>query len=184
MTVWHANFSGAHQDKWQRNGGYRIDGLTWDDRQDAFTKDYRRPVSLGFGPLAYTYQEHTRVEVRPKYCEGPLNKVASATANGESLGIGGMHTYAGQVVSAPPGSKISFADGAVMELDKGGSFEVDKLAPRARPSSRSAGPCGRPRSKSRRRSAAAMPSSTSAPTARSPESAAPSTSSATTSRGS
>ncbi len=39
-----------------------------------------------------------------------------------------MHTYPGQVVSAPPGSKISFADGAVMELDKGGSFEVDKCA--------------------------------------------------------
>ena len=128
MTVWNANFTGAHQDEWQQDGGFRIEGLTWDFHHAAFTKKYTRPVSVGFGPLAYTYRAYTDVQVRPKFCEGPLNRIASATAKGQSLGIDGMRTYPGQVVSAPPGSKLSFGDGAVMELDKGGSFEVDKCA--------------------------------------------------------
>jgi len=126
VTVWNANFTGAHQDEWQQDGGFRIDGLAWDANHAAFSKSYTRPVTVGYGPLAYTYREHTDIQVRPKFCEGPLNRIASATANGQSLGIDGMRTYPGQVVSAPPGSKLTFGDGAVMELDKGGSFEVDK----------------------------------------------------------
>ncbi len=126
MTVWNANFTGAHEGEWQRDGGFRIDGLAWDENAEAFTRDYVRPVSVGFGPLAYTYQENTQLEVRPEYCDGPLNRVSSATAKGESLGINGLRLFAGQIVSAPPGSKFRFADGAVIEVDKGGSFAVDE----------------------------------------------------------
>ena len=128
MTIWHANFTGAHQDEWQQDGGFRIDDLAWDSGADAFTKLYARPASVGFGPLAYTYRERTQLEVRPEYCEGPLNRVSTATANGESIGADGMRIFPGQVVDAPAGSKIRFSDGAVAEFPNGGSYEVAECA--------------------------------------------------------
>jgi hypothetical protein len=130
MTVWWANFTAAHQDELDfENGGFVMDGLAWNNDDEAFVKTYQRPVNAGgFGVTPYTYQERTRVEVKPEYCPGPLGRIQSATANGQSLGINGMRFYPGQVVSAPPGSRLNFADGSVVELDKGGSWKVDYCA--------------------------------------------------------
>jgi hypothetical protein len=125
-TLWYGHFHYGHQDEWQEDGSLKFDGLNWDSARQAFVKTYQRPVTIGLGVLPYTVQEDTRIEVRPNYCMGPVSHVSSATAAGQSLGLDGMRFYPGQVITAPPNSKLSFADGSVIELDQGGSFRVDK----------------------------------------------------------
>ena len=124
--LWYSTFNFAHQDEWPEDGsvGVVVDGFTWDAGAGAFVKEYDRPVTVQFGLQPSRITERTRIEVRPEFCRGVINRVASATVNGESLGMDGMPFFRGQVVTVPKGSLIRLADGSYVELDRGGSFKI------------------------------------------------------------
>jgi hypothetical protein len=126
-TYWHYNFFWAHRGEGQEmSDDLELEGLSWDDDAGAFVKVYDRSVDIALGNTTYPVHERTRIEVEPEFCEGPLNRIESATADGQSLGLDGIRFYAGQVITAPPKSRLRLGDGSVVEIDKGGSFKIER----------------------------------------------------------
>jgi hypothetical protein len=125
MGTWYYNFYVAHRETQQpTTNDLELQGLAYDN--GAYTKSYERFVSVSNGLTSYPLFERTRIEVEPKFCEGALNKVASATGGGRSLGLDGASFYPGQVITGPPKTKIRLGDGSVIEMEKGGSFVIEK----------------------------------------------------------
>lgn len=127
MGTWYHQFWAAHQADQREGGNVELKGLTF--RDGVFSRTYERFVTIGAGAYAYPTYERTRIEVEPEYCKGKENRILSATANGQSLGVDNMQFFAGQKITAPPRSKIRLGDGSVIELEKGGSFEIHDCAP-------------------------------------------------------
>jgi hypothetical protein len=125
MGQWYAHFYQAHRGEQQDIGNDLVlDGLAYEN--GAFAKTYERFVQVGDGSNRYLVFENTRVEVVPEFCRGKRNQVVSATAGGESLGLDGSSFYDGQVISAPPKSKIRLGDGSIIEMEKGGKYEMGR----------------------------------------------------------
>jgi hypothetical protein len=125
MGLWWASFYYAHvQELQQTSGDFEVTGLKYDASKGAYTKNYERSV-VRQGNAGYSYQEATRIEVEPEWCAGTQNQIVSATANGQSIGLG-ERFYQGQVVTAPPGTRIVLGDESVMELADGGKFWIDE----------------------------------------------------------
>jgi hypothetical protein len=126
-SYWHYNFFWAHRGDGQELGDdLELGDLTWNEEAGAFVKEYERFVDVPFGTTPYKTHERSRIEVKPEFCDGALNRVTSATADGQSLGLDRMPFYVGQVITAPEKTKLRLGDGSVLELDKGGSWRVDK----------------------------------------------------------
>jgi hypothetical protein len=125
MSTWYYNFYSAHRESQQpTSNDLELQGLAYNN--GAYTKDYDRIVNVSNGGTTYPLYEHTRLEVEPEFCDGAQNKVSSATGEGRSLGLDGASFYPGQVVFGPPKTKIRLADASVIELEKGGEFEIGK----------------------------------------------------------
>jgi hypothetical protein len=123
MGTWYYNFYAAHRGEQQEIGNdLELTGLKYDD--GVFAKTYERFFTMGTGAYAYETYERTRIEVEPEYCAGKEHRVVSAVADGRSLGLEGMRFFEGQVVSAPPKTRIRLGDGSVIELERGGKFEI------------------------------------------------------------
>lgn len=125
MGTWYFNFYSAHRETQQpTTNDLELQGLYYNN--GAYTKSYERFVNVSNGYNTYPLFERTRIEVEPEFCAGPQNRVSSATANGKSIGLDGARFYAGQVVSGPPKTRIRLGDTSVIEMEKGGSFAIDK----------------------------------------------------------
>lgn len=125
MSTWYYNFYAAHREAQQPTGNdLELQGLYFNN--GAYTKDYDRFVNVSNGGTTYPLYEHTRLVVEPEFCDGAQNRISSATGEGRSLGLDGASFYPGQVVSGPPKTRIRLADASVIELEKGGQFEISK----------------------------------------------------------
>jgi hypothetical protein len=125
MGTWYYHFYLAHRtDQQQVGNDLELTDLVW--KNGVFTRTFDRFVTVGFGSNTYPVYERTTIEVEPEYCQGREHRITSAVANGQSLGLDGMQFYPGQIITLPPKAKIRLGDGSVMELDKGGSFRIDK----------------------------------------------------------
>jgi hypothetical protein len=127
MSTWYYNFYAAHREAQQpTSNDLELQGLFYNN--GAYTKDYDRFVNLSNGGTTYPLYEHTRLVVEPEFCKGAQNRIDSATGEGRSLGLDGASFYAGQIVSGPPKTKIRLGDESVIELEKGGQFEISECA--------------------------------------------------------
>jgi hypothetical protein len=125
MSTWYYNFYVAHRESQQpTTNDLELQGLAYNN--GAYTKDYDRIVNVSNGGTTYPLYEHTRLEVEPEFCDGAQNRISSAVGEGRSLGLDGASFYPGQIVSGPPKTKIRLADASVIELEKGGEFEIEK----------------------------------------------------------
>jgi hypothetical protein len=123
MGTWYYQFYNAHRNEQVDFGDLRLEGLTFDPAKGVYARTYERFVTIGSGAYSYPTFEHTRVEVEPEYCAGAKHRIVSATANGQSIGLG-PRLFAGQVVNAPPKTIIRLGDRTRIELEKGGRFEI------------------------------------------------------------
>jgi hypothetical protein len=125
MSTWYYNFYAAHRESQQpTSNDLELQGLFYNN--GAYTKSYDRIVNVSNGGTTYPLYEQTRIEVEPEFCDGARNRISSATGEGHSLGLDGASFYPGQVISGPPKTLIRLADGGAMEMEKGGSFEIEK----------------------------------------------------------
>lgn len=125
MGTWYYNFYEAHRQAQQElTNDLELKGLAYNN--GAFTKDYERIVNVSNGGTTYPLFEHTVIEVEPEFCDGPQNRISKATANGQSLGLDGSSFYPGQVITGGPKTLIRLADASGIEMEKGGSFEIEK----------------------------------------------------------
>jgi FecR protein len=125
MGMWYYNFYQAHREAQQPlTNDLELQGLAYNN--GAFTKDYERIVNVSNGGTTYPLFEHTRIAVEPEFCEGAQNRISSATGNGRSLGLDGSSFYPGQLITGPAKTKISLGDGTKIEMEKGGSFDIEK----------------------------------------------------------
>ena len=121
MGTWYYHFYLAHKTS-TGLGDVRLDGLKW--RDGVYTRTLDHFVNVGTPPYVYPLYERTTVEVTPDYCTSKQNQIASATSDGESLGVDGMRFYAGQQLTFPAKTRVRLADGSVMDFDEGGSVVV------------------------------------------------------------
>jgi hypothetical protein len=127
MGTWYYNFYQAHKESQQpTTNDLELKGLYYNN--GAYTKSYDRMVMASNGGTTYPLYEKTWIEVEPEFCTGSENRISSATGEGHSLGLDGASFYPGQVISAPPKSQISLADGSKIRLEEGGEFEIEKCA--------------------------------------------------------
>lgn len=125
MGQWYFHFYFAHKDANQAtNGDISLAGLTYDSAKGLYSRGFERFVSRP-GTAGYQYFENTRIEVEPEWCAGDQNKIVSAVANGEAIGLG-ERFFQGQVITAPPGTRIVLGDESVIELEDGGKFSIDE----------------------------------------------------------
>lgn len=122
--LWYFHFYNAHRDAQQDiTNDLEIKDLTYED--GVFRETFLRTVQIGAGTGAYPIQEFTEIEVEPEFCTTKRNRISSATANGESLGLDGSSFYPGQLVHGPPGTRIKLGDGSIIEMEKGGKYVVE-----------------------------------------------------------
>ena len=118
MGQWYAYFYRAHR----IGNDLELEGLAFEN--GAFARTYDRFVQVGDGVYRYLVFESTRVEVEPEFCRGRQNRIVSATADGQPLGLAGSSFHDGQVITAPAKSKIRLGDESFIEMEKGATYQV------------------------------------------------------------